>query len=167
MAAGVLSEEAALQVLPSLRGAFSFVFMDERSVYAARDPLGIRPLSIGRLPERLLLRLRDVRPRHRGATLVREVEPGELVRIDDRGLHSARFAETPRAALCIFEFVYLARPDSRLLGTVGARGTPRDGPPARAGASDRGRHGHRRPADRPLRRRKGMRSSRDPVRRRA
>ena len=52
-----------------------------------------------------------------GATLVRDVEPGELVRIDDRGLHSARFAETPRAALCIFEFVYLARPDSRLLGT--------------------------------------------------
>ena len=59
---------------------------------------------------------------------VRDVEPGELVRIDDRGLHSVRFAESPREALCIFEFVYLARPDSRLRGRYGARGPPRDGP---------------------------------------
>jgi amidophosphoribosyltransferase len=49
-----------------------------------------------------------------GATLVREVEPGELVRIDDGGLHGVRFAEAPRPALCIFEYVYLARPDSRM-----------------------------------------------------
>ena len=51
-----------------------------------------------------------------GATFIREVEPGELVRIDDRGLHSARFARSPRAALCIFEFVYLSRADSRMKG---------------------------------------------------
>jgi amidophosphoribosyltransferase len=109
-------EDAALQLLPTLDGAFSFVFMDERSVYAARDPLGIRPLSIGRLPNGFCFASETCALDIVGATLVRDVEPGELVRIDDRGLHSARFAETPRAALCIFEFVYLARPDSRLLG---------------------------------------------------
>jgi amidophosphoribosyltransferase len=106
-----------LQVLPTLAGAFSFVFMDERSVYAARDPLGIRPLSIGRLPNGFCFASETCALDIVGATLVRDVEPGELVRIDDRGLHSAKFAESPRAALCIFEFVYLARPDSRLLGT--------------------------------------------------
>jgi amidophosphoribosyltransferase len=53
-----------------------------------------------------------------GATFIRDVEPGELVRIDDQGLHPMRFAESPRSALCIFEFVYLARPDSRLRGTT-------------------------------------------------
>ena len=110
-------EDAALRLLPTLAGAFSFVFMDERSVYAARDPLGIRPLSIGRLPNGFCFASETCALDIVGATLVRDVEPGELVRIDDRGLHSARFAETPRAALCIFEFVYLARPDSRLRGT--------------------------------------------------
>ena len=78
---------------------------------------GIRPLSIGRLPNGFCFASETCALDIVGATLVRDVEPGELVRIDDRGLHSARFAETPRAALCIFEFVYLARPDSRLLGT--------------------------------------------------
>jgi len=110
-------EDAAMQVLPMLRGAFSFVMMDERSVYAARDPLGIRPLSIGRLPTGFCVASETCALDILGATLVRDVEPGELVRIDDRGLHPMRFAPTERSALCIFEFVYLARPDSRLLGS--------------------------------------------------
>src|SRR5205814_4787180 len=87
-------EEAALRVLPTLRGAFSFVLMDERTVYAARDPYGIRPLGLGRLPaggwvvasETAAL---DVV----GATFVREVEPGELVAIDERGVRSLKYAE--------------------------------------------------------------------------
>ena len=110
-------EEACLKVLPGLRGAFSFVLLDERTVYAARDPYGIRPLGLGRLPgggwvvasETAAL---DVV----GATYVREVEPGELVALDDRGLRSMRFAESPRPALCLFEFVYLGRADSRMYG---------------------------------------------------
>ena len=106
-------EEAALAVLPTLKGAYCFVMMDERSVYAARDPYGIRPLSIGRLPNGFVVASETCALDIVGATLVRDVEPGELIRIDDRGLHSVRFAESPRAALCIFEFVYLARPDSR------------------------------------------------------
>jgi amidophosphoribosyltransferase len=111
-------EASAMRILPTLAGAFSLVLMDERSVFAARDPLGIRPLSIGRLPNGFCVASETCALDIVGATLVRDVEPGELIRIDDRGLHSVRFAESPRAALCIFEFVYLARPDSRLRGTT-------------------------------------------------
>ena len=107
-------EEAALRVLPKLQGAFCFVFMDERSVYAARDPHGVRPLSIGRLPNGFVIASETCALDIVGANLVRDVEPGELVRIDERGLHSVRFAERPTPALCVFEFVYLARPDSRI-----------------------------------------------------
>jgi amidophosphoribosyltransferase len=107
-------EAAAMDVLPELRGAFCFVFMDERSVFAARDPHGVRPLSIGRLPNGFVVASETCALDIVGATLVRDVEPGELVRIDDRGLHTQRFAESPKRSLCVFEVVYLARPDSRL-----------------------------------------------------
>lgn len=107
-------EAAAMEVFPKLQGAYCFVLCDERSVYAARDPLGLRPLSIGRLPGGFCVASETAALDIVGATFVRDVEPGELVRIDDRGLHSVRFAPSPRDALCVFEFVYLARPDSRL-----------------------------------------------------
>jgi amidophosphoribosyltransferase len=109
-------EAAALRVLPTLDGAFSFVMMDERTVFACRDSHGVRPLCIGRLPSGFCFASETAALDIVGATYVREVEPGELVMVDDRGLRSARFAETPRSALCLFEFVYLARPDSRLYG---------------------------------------------------
>jgi amidophosphoribosyltransferase len=109
-------ETAALRVLPTLRGAFSFVLMDERTVYGARDPHGLRPLAIGRLESGWVLASETAALDIVGAEYVREVEPGELVMLDDRGLRSARYAESPRAALCLFEFVYLARADSRLYG---------------------------------------------------
>jgi amidophosphoribosyltransferase len=110
-------EAAAMRVLPTLEGAYCFVMMDERSVYAARDPHGVRPLSIGRLPNGFVVASETCALDIVGAAFVRDVEPGELIRIDDRGLHATRFAESPRRALCIFESVYLARPDSRLGGT--------------------------------------------------
>ena len=106
--------EAALEVLPMLEGAFSFVLMDERSVFAARDPMGFRPLSIGRLPSGFVVASETCALDIVGATFVRDVEPGELIRIDERGLHAVRFAESPRRALCVFEYVYLARADSRM-----------------------------------------------------
>ncbi len=108
--------DGAVEILPTLRGAFCFVMLDERSVYAARDPYGLRPLAIGRLSNGFCVASETCALDIVGATYVREVEPGELIRIDDRGLHSERFAESPRKALCIFEFVYLARADSRLYG---------------------------------------------------
>jgi amidophosphoribosyltransferase len=109
-------ETAALRVLPALRGAFSFVLMDERTVFGARDPHGLRPLAIGRLESGWVLASETAALDIVGAEYVREVEPGELVMLDDRGLRSTRYAESPRAALCLFEFVYLARADSRLYG---------------------------------------------------
>ncbi len=114
MAATGSLDEAAIRVLPTLRGAYCFVMMDERGVYAARDPLGVRPLSIGRLPNGFVVASETCALDIVGATFIRDVEPGELVRFDDRGLHSVRFTQSPRSALCVFEFVYLARPDSRL-----------------------------------------------------
>jgi amidophosphoribosyltransferase len=108
--------DATLEVLPMLEGAFSFVLMDERSVFAARDPMGFRPLSIGRLPSGFVVASETCALDIVGATFVRDVEPGELIRIDERGLHAVRFAESPRRALCVFEYVYLARADSRMIG---------------------------------------------------
>jgi amidophosphoribosyltransferase len=108
--------DAAIRVLPELRGAFCFVMMDERSIYAARDPHGVRPLAIGRLPNGFCVASETCALDIVGASFIRDIEPGELVRIDDRGVHSGRFAAGSRKALCVFEFVYLARPDSRLNG---------------------------------------------------
>lgn len=109
-------EEACLEVLPTLEGAFCFVIMDERSVYAVRGPRGVRPLSLGRLPNGFCVASETCALDIVGATHIRDVEPGEMIRIDDRGLHPVRFAESPGHALCIFEYVYLARADSRIMG---------------------------------------------------
>ena len=110
--------DASLAVLPDLRGAFCLVMMDERSVYAARDPHGMRPLSVGRLPNGYCVASETCALDIVGATFIRDVEPGELLRFDDRGPRSARFAESSKKALCIFEFVYLARADSRIAGST-------------------------------------------------
>ncbi|HSJ49914.1 MAG TPA: amidophosphoribosyltransferase [Actinomycetota bacterium] len=109
-------EAAALDILPTLEGAFSFVLMDERSLFAARDPHGLRPLSVGRLPNGFVVASETCALDMVGAVFLRDVEPGELIRIDDRGMSSTPFAERRRDALCIFEYVYLARADSRIRG---------------------------------------------------
>ncbi|MFS8520111.1 MAG: amidophosphoribosyltransferase [Micromonosporaceae bacterium] len=108
-------EEAALRVLPTLRGAFSFVFLDESTLYAARDAHGVRPLVLGRLSNGWVVASETAALDIVGATFVREVEPGELLAIDEHGLRSARFAP-PEPKGCLFEYVYLARPDSTLAG---------------------------------------------------
>jgi amidophosphoribosyltransferase len=109
------AEEAIMEVLPKLTGAFSLVLMDTVTLFGARDPHGLRPLVLGRLKEGYALASETCALDIIGATFIREVEPGELVIIDERGLRTRRFAPaTP--ALCIFEFVYFARPDSKLFG---------------------------------------------------
>jgi len=107
--------QTALEVLPRLRGAFSLVFMDERTLYAARDPQGVRPLVLGRLERGWVVASETPALDIVGASYVREVEPGELITIDENGLTSHRFAETKRAG-CVFEYVYLARPDTTIRG---------------------------------------------------
>ena len=107
---------AALSVLPILRGAFSLVFIDEHRLYGARDPHGFRPLVLGRLASGgWVLASETAALDIVGAAFVREIEPGELVSIDESGVHSTRFAPaSPRG--CVFEYVYLARPDTTIAG---------------------------------------------------
>ncbi|MEH1012523.1 amidophosphoribosyltransferase [Micromonospora sp. CPCC 206060] len=108
-------EAAAMEVLPRLRGAFSFVFMDESTLYAARDPHGVRPLVLGRLERGWVVASETAALDIVGASVVREVEPGELIAIDAEGLRSARFA-APEPKGCLFEYVYIARPDATIAG---------------------------------------------------
>src|SRR4029453_17042033 len=79
---GLSTEEAALQVLPRLRGAFSLVFMDEETLYAARDPQGIRPLVLGRLERGWVVASETAALDIVGATFIREITPGELIAVD-------------------------------------------------------------------------------------
>ncbi|MFK5582721.1 MULTISPECIES: amidophosphoribosyltransferase [unclassified Serinicoccus] len=108
-------EEAAMQVLPQLRGAFSLVFCDESTLYAARDPQGVRPLVLGRLERGWVVASETAALDIVGASVVREIEPGELIAIDADGLRSRRFAEAAPKR-CVFEWVYLARPDTTIAG---------------------------------------------------
>ncbi|MFF2552933.1 amidophosphoribosyltransferase [Nocardia sp. NPDC058058] len=108
-------EQAALELLPTLRGAFCLTFMDEHTLYAARDPHGVRPLCLGRLDRGWVVASETAALDIVGASFVREIEPGELLAIDADGVRSLRFANpTPKG--CVFEMVYLARPDSTISG---------------------------------------------------
>ncbi|HYI21736.1 MAG TPA: hypothetical protein VEX62_03775, partial [Candidatus Limnocylindrales bacterium] len=106
-------EEAAIDVLPRLRGAFSLVFMDEGTLYAARDAQGIRPLVLGRLERGWVVASETAALDIVGASYIREVEPGEFLAIDENGLRTERFAEAQPKG-CLFEYVYLARPDTTI-----------------------------------------------------
>jgi amidophosphoribosyltransferase len=99
--------------LKHLRGAFSFVFLTNDSILATRDPNGFRPLCIGKLGDSFVLASESCAFDMLGVEYLREVEPGELVRIDDKGLHSSRWCEVERKSHCIFEHVYFSRPDTR------------------------------------------------------
>jgi amidophosphoribosyltransferase len=111
-------EEALQEVVPSLKGAFSMVVMDENQLWGFRDPHGVRPLSIGRLAAGgWVLASETCALDIMGAQFVREVEPGEIVGIGPEGLTSHIYAK-PTPKLCIFEYVYLARPDSVLEGVT-------------------------------------------------
>jgi len=110
-------EEAAARILPQVRGAYSLVFMDENTLYAARDPQGFRPLVLGQLAAGWVVASETAALDIVGATFVREVQPGELLSLDERGVRSRVFAAAA-PKVCLFEYVYLARPDT----TIGGRG---------------------------------------------
>jgi amidophosphoribosyltransferase len=122
-------EDAIAAVIPRLQGAFSTVVMTKDRVVAFRDPHGLRPLSIGVLPQsasaQLALDEPDEAPRHCvasescafdiiGAKLLRDVQPGEMVTLSEEGLQSRMVAPGGRRAFCVFEYIYFARPDSRM-----------------------------------------------------
>ncbi|MGO9751670.1 MAG: amidophosphoribosyltransferase [Solirubrobacteraceae bacterium] len=117
-------EDAVAEVLPRLRGAFSTVVMTDESVVAFRDPHGLRPLAIGVIDGEA-----GVKPVYCvasescafdliGARFLRDVQPGEVVTLGADGLHSRTVAGGQRHAFCVFEYIYFARPDSRMGGTV-------------------------------------------------
>ncbi|CAG4933988.1 amidophosphoribosyltransferase [Acidithrix sp. C25] len=105
-------------VLPKLKGAFSLVIMDHDRLIGVRDPNGFRPLCLGRLEAGYVIASETPALDVVGATFIREVEPGEMVIVDELGVRSFRPfpPESIDPKLCIFEFVYFARPDARLLG---------------------------------------------------
>jgi amidophosphoribosyltransferase len=109
-------EASALAVLPQLEGAFSLVFMDEHTLYAARDRHGVRPLVLGKLETGWVVASESAALDIVGAAFVREIEPGEFIAIDNDGVRSQRWAEAQPKG-CLFEYVYLARPDTTIAGS--------------------------------------------------
>jgi amidophosphoribosyltransferase len=111
-------ERALLAVLPKFSGAFSVVAMDEGHIIGVRDPNGFRPLCLGKLDQGWVLASESPALDVVGAHFVRELEPGEMVIIDTNGYRSVRVFDASRVdpKLCLFEFVYFARPDTRLYG---------------------------------------------------
>jgi amidophosphoribosyltransferase len=106
---------ALKEELISLKGAYSFVLTDAKTLIGARDPQGIRPLVIGQLNDGWVVTSETAALDIVGATYLRDVEPGEIVIIDETGLKSHTFAPS-NPSHCLFEYVYLARPDTVLTG---------------------------------------------------
>jgi amidophosphoribosyltransferase len=100
--------------LRRVRGAYSLLFLSRDSIIAARDPHGIRPLVIGKLDDSYMLASETCALDLLGATYIRDVEPGEIVVIDKNGLTSHKPLKRMKHAYCIFEFIYFARPDSKI-----------------------------------------------------
>ncbi|MGD0577069.1 MAG: amidophosphoribosyltransferase, partial [Candidatus Staskawiczbacteria bacterium] len=109
--------EALQHVLPQLKGAFSLAMLHGDKLIGARDSNGIRPLCIGRSDEGFVLASESCAFYPIGAKYIREVRPGEIVVIGDGGIERyTKWASNPSCRFCIFEFIYFARPDSRLCG---------------------------------------------------
>ena len=110
-------EERVTNAAPSFLGAYSLVFLTTEALVGIRDPLGVRPLCLGRLDGGWIIASESCALDHTGAQLVREIEPGEMVVIDEKGARFHRLAGSDgRRALCVFELIYFARPDSIIGG---------------------------------------------------
>ena len=109
--------EAVAATMRRLEGAYSVVAIADGVLVAFRDPLGIRPLTLGQVGDDWVVASETCALDLVGADVVRDVAPGEVVWIDDDGCHSAQAVPRGRGAACIFEHVYFARPDSILDGT--------------------------------------------------
>ena len=116
-------ENALLKMMDRIQGAYSLVMMTRDTLIGLRDPNGVRPLCLGKLVDGggWVLASETCALNVAGAEFVREIEPGEIVFINDEGIESVHFKgeaknREDRPALCVFEFIYLARPDSQLMG---------------------------------------------------
>jgi len=111
-------EEKIARAMPRLQGAFSLVILTKDSLIGVRDPMGIRPLCLGKLDGGWVLASESCALDTVGAQFVREVEPGEVIVIDQWGVRSNLATVSERRALCVFEFIYFARPDSLINGRL-------------------------------------------------
>jgi len=110
-------EDAVRQVMGQIRGAYSFVLMSPRKLLAVRDPKGFRPLSIGRMGKNYIIASESVAFDVMGAEFLQDVAPGEIVVInEEKGLVSHKMQKPPVPSLCVFEYIYFARPDSVIDG---------------------------------------------------
>jgi amidophosphoribosyltransferase len=107
-------EKAVQKAMEELRGAYSVVLATENKLIAFRDPYGVRPLCLGRIGGNFAVASETCGLNIMGAYFLREIEPGEMVIIDEEGLHSVQAIPPAKPSLCIFEFIYFARPDSYL-----------------------------------------------------
>jgi amidophosphoribosyltransferase len=115
---GPTIEDAVMGVLPRLQGAFSIVVLTRESVVAFRDPLGLRPLALGKLDDRFCVASESCAFDMVGAEFMREVAPGEMVSLGERGIDVRQVVPRSRDAFCVFEHIYFARPDSTLEGRL-------------------------------------------------
>lgn len=110
-------EDAIIETMKRIRGAYSVVILTKDKLIAMRDPYGIRPLCIGRLNgSHYVIASETCALNVIGANFMREIEPGELIVVDENGVREIQSLPTERHALCIFEFIYFARPDSMMYG---------------------------------------------------
>lgn len=109
-------EKAVKQVMKKIQGSYSFTFMIDNRVFALRDPLGIKPLCIGKFEHGYIIASETVAIDVLGGEIIRDVEPGELVEITPEGYKSYKLMEEKHKAHCFFEYVYFARADSIIDG---------------------------------------------------
>lgn len=107
---------ALKDALPQMQGSFCYLAMRRSKMFAARDPLGIMPLSLGKLGDGWVISSETCAFELLGAEYIRDVEPGEIIEIREEGLFSHRFAEKRPGAICLMEYIYFARPDSQING---------------------------------------------------
>ncbi len=107
---------AIVDALNMLEGAFAFLVMTANRIYCCRDKYGLRPLSIGRLGEGYVVSSETCAFDVLGAEFLRDVEPGEIVTIDNHGLRSSDYSMYKRRQMCAMEYIYFARPDSDIEG---------------------------------------------------
>jgi len=108
--------ERLVDALQQVEGAYSLVALSGDALFGVRDPLGVRPLVLGELDGSMMFASETCALDIMGARFVRDVEPGEVVIVDRRGVHSLKPFSTPPRRFCIFEYVYFSRPDSSVEG---------------------------------------------------
>lgn len=101
-----------MEALNMIEGAFAFVVMTQKRIYACRDKYGLRPLSLGKLGDGYVVSSETCAFSTIGAEFIRDIEPGEIVTIDHHGIRRRRYSEYQRHAMCAMEYIYFARPDS-------------------------------------------------------